>query len=1046
MKPLNAFFRPILALAFCAPVAREVFAEPVISEFMAANTSTLADEDGAFSDWIELYNPDPTAVDLNGWYLSDAESNRTKWRLPAVTLPPGGYLVVFASNKNRQDPARQLHTNFALSAGGEYLGLTKPDGATVVSEFAPFPAQEDDLSFGLPAGATAAAPPTFLSHATPGAANTAAGTASLNASVSFSRSPGPFRNAFALELSGAAADERIRYVVAPSASAANAPVPTATSPEYAGPITIDGSTLVRAAVFSADGSARGPVVDAYYAKFSPALNGFTSQLPVIVIDSLGSGALAKDDIDHPSWLYSYAARGNSAPVFGAAPELISPLTASVRGASSAEFPKKGYNIKFTDGAGNRRSQPLLDPPAYEKWALVAPWAFDFSYINNAFVYSLSNQMGRWAPRTRMAEVFFNANGGDIDASDYVGIYAITDRVEIGSGRVDIAELSPSDNSGTAITGGYILKIDTPDPDENRWITSRNIPDNGVSSIVLVSPKSDQVSPAQLDYIRTYVQRMEDALFTDRAAGFSQRTYLDYIDRASWVDHHLLNTFVCNPDAFMRSAYFTKDRNEKLSAGPVWDFDRALGSYWDERSYRYDVWSGVGGPDFWRVGWWGVIAQDPEFMQDWVDRWQTLRRTELSNANLTALVDTHGAQVGTDAANRDGVRWPDDVSPYGSYAAQLDHLRGWVTLRAQWIDDQFLPAPGVAASGGTLTFTPPADAQLAYTLDGSDPRSLGGEIAPNAVLTSVRLTVPSSSNVHVRSYRASLRGVFPGSPWSSAVGGEASSPLTPRARLVNLSTRATVGSDEDALIVGVVVADTAAKRYLARAVGPGLAEFGAAGTVVDPQLSIFASNGVEFLRNNGWETGRDSALIPSYAKSVGAFPLSPGSRDSALTTEIGAGSYTLQITTPTERPGVGLAELYELDANGRTVNLSTRARVRTGEGVLIGGFVVTGPAYKRMLIRAVGPTLGGFGITTALRDPILTVYAGQQPVASNDRWEAGENAAAVQAASTAAGAFSLASNSEDAALLVTLPPGAYTVEVKGKNDTEGVALLEIYEVP
>jgi hypothetical protein len=244
----------------------------------------------------------------------------------------------------------------------------------------------------------------------------------------------------------------------------------------------------------------------------------------------------------------------------------------------------------------------------------------------------------------------------------------------------------------------------------------------------------------------------------------------------------------------------------------------------------------------------------------------------------------------------------------------------------------------------------------------------------------------------------------------------------------------------------VVADTESKRYLARAIGPGLASFGTAGVVPDPQLSIFAGNGVELFRNTGWETGLDAARIPAYSKSVGAFPLAAGSSDSALANQISAGAYTVQITTPTGQSGVGLAELYELDGNGRTVNLSTRANVRGGDGVLIGGFVVQGPAYKRMLIRAVGPTLGAFGVSNALRDTVLTVYSGSDVVATNDRWEANSNAEAIAKASTAAGAFALGAGSEDAALLITLPPGAYTVEVKAKNNAEGVALLEIYEVP
>jgi hypothetical protein len=265
-------------------------------------------------------------------------------------------------------------------------------------------------------------------------------------------------------------------------------------------------------------------------------------------------------------------------------------------------------------------------------------------------------------------------------------------------------------------------------------------------------------------------------------------------------------------------------------------------------------------------------------------------------------------------------------------------------------------------------------------------------------------------------------------------------------LINISSRAVVGTGDDALIAGVVVADTAAKRYLARAVGPGLAVFGATNLLPDPQLSIYSGNRVELYRNSGWETGREATLIPGFGFSVGAFPLASGSKDAALADAIGAGSYTLQVTSATGHTGVALAELYELDENGRTVNLSTRARVRSGDGVLIGGFVVEGPAYKRMLVRAVGPTLAAFGISNALSDPILTIYSGQSIVATNDRWTVGENVTALTAASTGAGAFNLNPNSEDAALLITLRPGPYTVEVKGKDGGEGVALLEIYEIP
>jgi hypothetical protein len=126
--------------------------EPVtvfISEFMTSNTRTLADDFGLYSDWIEIANAGSTAVNLDGWFLTDTTNNYTKWRFPETNLPPGGFLVVFASEENRRVPGAPLHTNFRLAAGGEYLALVKPDGVTIVSEFYPtFPRQAADISYG----------------------------------------------------------------------------------------------------------------------------------------------------------------------------------------------------------------------------------------------------------------------------------------------------------------------------------------------------------------------------------------------------------------------------------------------------------------------------------------------------------------------------------------------------------------------------------------------------------------------------------------------------------------------------------------------------------------------------------------------------------------------------------------------------------------------------------------------------------------------------------------------------------------------------------
>ena len=156
MKMFSVLFarsaRRIAALAVVlALISATRAAEPVfISEFLASNNGGLRDEDGDAPDWIEIFNSSSTNVYLNGWFLTDAEANLTKWRFPATNLPPNGFLIVFASGKNRAIAGAPLHANFSLSASGEYLALVHADGTTVASEFSPvFPEQFQNISYGI---------------------------------------------------------------------------------------------------------------------------------------------------------------------------------------------------------------------------------------------------------------------------------------------------------------------------------------------------------------------------------------------------------------------------------------------------------------------------------------------------------------------------------------------------------------------------------------------------------------------------------------------------------------------------------------------------------------------------------------------------------------------------------------------------------------------------------------------------------------------------------------------------------------------------------
>ncbi|MHB1033246.1 MAG: lamin tail domain-containing protein [Pirellulales bacterium] len=138
-------------LAF-EPLESRLFlvADPVISEFMAVNDQTLADQDGDFSDWIEIHNPGTAAVDLAGWHLTNNPTDLDLWEFPSASVPANGYLVVFASAKNRAAAGAELHTNFKLDGAGQYLALVRPDGTTIAREFAPqYPEQAADFSYGI---------------------------------------------------------------------------------------------------------------------------------------------------------------------------------------------------------------------------------------------------------------------------------------------------------------------------------------------------------------------------------------------------------------------------------------------------------------------------------------------------------------------------------------------------------------------------------------------------------------------------------------------------------------------------------------------------------------------------------------------------------------------------------------------------------------------------------------------------------------------------------------------------------------------------------
>jgi len=263
---------------------------------------------------------------------------------------------------------------------------------------------------------------------------------------------------------------------------------------------------------------------------------------------------------------------------------------------------------------------------------------------------------------------------------------------------------------------------------------------------------------------------------------------------------------------------------------------------------------------------------------------------------------------------------------------------------------------------------------------------------------------------------------------------------------NLSGRGMVGSGAaNGLFGGFGTSGPGAKKLLIRAIGPGLSVFpGFTGFLAATQLTLITPLTAGTFQNSGWG---GSAALAAVDTAVGAFPVPANSLDSMLYESLTSATYSATVNGVGSDTGIALVEVYDADAApppARLVNVSVRAPVSAGSGLLIGGFVIGGSTDDTVLLRAIGPSLANppTSLTGALSAPVLTLFSGNTPIYSNTVWGGDPVLAGAQGA---VGAYSLPTSSQDSLLLVTLPPGAYSAEVTGANGATGIAVLEVYEV-
>ena len=716
----------------------------MISEFLAANDKSIRDADGDHSDWIELYNATTASVSLDRWCLSNDSTVPDLWRFPRVSIPSKGYLVLFASGKNRTNATAALHTNFKLDKAGGFLGLYSPD-LKLVSGFSPlYPKQYTDTSYGRDTLAPEVLG--YFTQPTPGAKNVGGGP-DFAPEVEFSRKGGTFLNAFALTLATPNTNAVIRYTVDRS-------VPTLASLRFTVPLQITNSVQVRARAF-VSGLLPGPIQTESYLSLNSTVVNFTSDLPLVIVHTFGGGSIPADT-KQAAYIAVFEPRNGRSSLTNA-PDTDTRAGINLRGSSTLGYPKHSLSVEFWNDYDEDKHVGLLGMPAESDWVFYAPNNFEPVMIHNPFMHDLSRQVGRYSPRTRFAEVYINKTGGPVTQANYFGIYAIEERIKRGKDRVDVDSLEPEHTTPPSITGGYVMKVDRWGPNDSGFWSSQ-------LSILFLDPKGPEMDLPQRAPQRQYIQNYFDTCYTVlNGADWTDpvKGYAAYIDVDAAIDDHLLNVLAFNVDAYRLSGFLYKPRNGKITFGPLWDFDRTLGST-DGRDAAPRRWRSAVpdyGTDFFNPdpiypnSWYGRMSRDIDFWQKWVDRYQELRASQFSLTNLYSLVDSLTRQL-REAQPRDTAKW--GVAPRGgSYQAEINLMKQWLSNRVDFMDTNFVarPAPdrpaGQVPSGPLVNFTAKAPASIFYTLDGSDPRLPGGGISPKATPLVGSVTITANARLVAR---------------------------------------------------------------------------------------------------------------------------------------------------------------------------------------------------------------------------------------------------------------------------------------------------------
>ena len=344
--------------------------------------------------------------------------------------------------------------------------------------------------------------------------------------------------------------------------------------------------------------------------------------------------------------------------------LSEPGTTRERGNASRDFPKKPWRIKFD------KKQNVLDAPAKaKKWTLINNYG-DKTLMRNLLAFELSRRMGMpYTPYGTAVDVLLNG--------EYKGCYQLCDQVEVDKNRVDITEMTPSDNQGSALTGGYLIEVDAYANQEKSWFNS-----NKGNPVTIKSPDEDEITANQKQYIQNFFNRMENQWAT-------------YLDVNTFLRHFLVGELSGNTDTYW-SVFMYKQRDENLlHVGPVWDFDLAFNN--DQRIYPvnnksdYIYRSGGSCAGNMRTFVDNIVVRDAAAKQQLLSIWGEARQSGLTEENMISFIDRWEVDL-QQSQRLNFLRWPilnqrvhQNPRALGSFQAEVEVLRTFMKERLLWMD-------------------------------------------------------------------------------------------------------------------------------------------------------------------------------------------------------------------------------------------------------------------------------------------------------------------------------------------------------------------------